>query len=104
MIASRRKENFPRLKGASQTAARKEKKMLIFFLGALLGVLLGGTLCVAYLRQEIAAGIGPKLRRVELKLDTIESQLNLAIMTRYAELGARATGSTPGYMPGTDDH
>ena len=62
--------------------------MLIFFLGALLGVLFGGTLCVVYLRQEIAAGISPKLRRVELQLETIESQLNLAILTRYAELGA----------------
>jgi hypothetical protein len=67
--------------------------MLIFFLGILLGVLLGGTLCVTYLRQEIAAGIGPKLRRVELQLDTIESQLSLAAMTRYAELGARSQAS-----------
>jgi len=77
--------------------------MLIFFLGALLGVLLGGTLCVAYLRQEIAAGISPKLRRVELQLDTIESQLNLAIMTRYAELDARSTGSALRQLPEQDD-
>ena len=68
--------------------------MLIFFLVGLLGVLVGGTLCVAYLRQEIAAGIGPKLRRVELQLETIESQLNLAIMTRYAELSSRSAGGT----------
>lgn len=73
--------------------------MLIFFLGILLGMLLGGTLCVTYLRQEIAAGINPKLRRVELQLDTIESQLNLAIMTRYAELGARSAGDTPADKP-----
>jgi hypothetical protein len=86
MIESRRK-GIPRLKDASLAAARKERIMLIFFLGALLGVLLGGTLCVAYLRQEIAAGIGPKLRRVELQLDTIESQLSLAIMTRYDQGG-----------------
>lgn len=77
--------------------------MLIFFLGALLGVLLGGTLCVAYLRQEIAAGISPKLRRVELQLDTIESQLNLAIMTRYAELGAHSIGNTTRQLPDHDD-
>lgn len=64
--------------------------MLIFFLGILLGALLGGTLCVTYLRQEITAGIGPKLKRVEVQLDTIESQLNLAVMTRYAELSARS--------------
>jgi hypothetical protein len=78
--------------------------MLIFLLGALLGVLLGGTLCVAYLRQEIAAGINPKLRRVELQLDTIESQLNLAIMTRYAELNARWADSIPRQPQQHDDY
>jgi hypothetical protein len=77
--------------------------MLIFFLGALLGVLFGGTLCVAYLRQEIAAGISPKLRRVELQLETIESQLNLAILTRYAELGAHPAGSVPHLLPDRGD-
>jgi hypothetical protein len=80
------------------------EEMLIFFLGVLLGVLLGGTLCVTYLRQEVAASINPKLRRVELQLDTIESQLNLAIMTRYAELGARSEGSTPRQLPERNDH
>jgi hypothetical protein len=69
--------------------------MLVFFVGILLGVLLGGTLCVTYLRQEIAAGIGPKLRRVELQLDTIESQLSLAAMTRYAELSVRSQAGAP---------
>jgi len=78
--------------------------MQIFFLGALLGVLLGGTLCVAYLRQEITAGISPKLKRVELQLDAIETQLNLAIMTRYAELSAHSAGSTPRQLPDRDDH
>jgi hypothetical protein len=78
--------------------------MLIFFLGVLLGVLFGGTLCVAYLRQEVAASINPKLRRVELQLDTIESQLNLAIMTRYAELGARSADSTPRQQQELNNH
>jgi hypothetical protein len=78
--------------------------MLIFFLGILLGVLLGGTLCVTYLRQEIAAGISPKLRRVELQLDTIESQLNLAIMTQYAELGARSADRPQSQPQEHDDH
>lgn len=78
--------------------------MLIFFLGVLLGVLFGGTLCAAYLRQEIAASIGPKLKRVELQLDTIESQLNLAIMTRHAELTARPPGGVPHPLPERNDH
>ena len=70
--------------------------MLVFFLGVLLGILLGGTLCVTYLRQEIAAGINPRLKRVELQLDTIETQLSLAIVTRHAEL----SGPSPSWVPG----
>lgn len=77
--------------------------MLIFFLGILLGVLLGGTLCVTYLRQEIAAGISPRLKHVETQLDTIESQLNLAVMTRYAEMSARSPGDAPRPRPDSDD-
>jgi hypothetical protein len=66
--------------------------MLIFLVGALLGVIMGGALCVGYLRQGIAADIGPKLKRVQLQLDNLEAQLNLAIMTRYGELAARPPG------------
>ena len=33
--------------------------MLIFLVGSLLGVLMGGALCVSYLRREVAADIGP---------------------------------------------
>ena len=38
--------------------------VMIFIIGLLIGVLGGGALCVRYLRQEIAANIGPRLRRV----------------------------------------
>ena len=51
--------------------------MLIFLVGALLGVIAGGALCVRYLRREIADDIGPKLRRVQVQLDNIEAELNL---------------------------
>ena len=77
--------------------------MEIFFLGALLGVLFGGTLCAAYIRQEITARISPKLRHVELQLETIEAQLNLAVMTRYAELAGQSVGSIPRPSPNRDD-
>ena len=60
--------------------------LLIFMVGALLGVLAGGALCVHYLRSEIAADIGPQLKRMQNQLDNIESALNLALATRYAEL------------------
>lgn len=65
--------------------------MLIFLLGSLLGVLLGGTLCVRYLRREIAADISPRLKRIEFQLDNIEAVLNLVITTRYAELATRSS-------------
>jgi hypothetical protein len=69
--------------------------MLIFLVGALLGVIMGGTLCVCYLRKEIAADIGPRLHRVQLQLDNLETQLNLAIMTRYTELCSRPPSEPP---------
>ena len=71
--------------------------LLIFALGALLGVLAGGALCARYLRAAIADDIGPQvrrlhadvdpqLRRMQNQLDNIESAVNLALATRYAEL------------------
>ena len=57
--------------------------MLVFLVGALLGALMGGALCVRYLRQEIAANIGPKIRHIQLQLDNIQAELNLAITTRH---------------------
>ena len=59
--------------------------LLIFLLGTLIGVLMGGALCVRYLRHEIAADICPRLRRLQLQLDNLESAVNLALVTRYAE-------------------
>jgi hypothetical protein len=63
--------------------------MLIFLVGALLGVIMGGAICVRYLRREIAADIGPKLKRVQLQLDNIEAELTLALVTRRTELSTR---------------
>ena len=68
--------------------------MLIFLVGLiflLLGVLVGGALCISYLRREIADDIGPKLKRMQLQLDNIETELNLAITMRHAELSASAS-------------
>ena len=49
--------------------------MLIFLVGSLLGVLMGGALCVRYLRREVVADIGPKLKHMQLQLDNIETEL-----------------------------
>jgi hypothetical protein len=70
-------------------------QVLIFLVGVLLGVIAGGALCVRYLRREIADDIGPKLKRLQLQLDSIETELNLAIVTRHAELSACSPGGPP---------
>ena len=53
--------------------------MVIFLVGSLLDVLMGGALRVRYLRREVAGDIGPKLKRMQLQLDNIDTELNLAI-------------------------
>ena len=78
--------------------------MEIFFLGALLGVLFGGTLCAAYIRQEITAEDQPEAEaRRASRFETVEAQLNLAVMTRYAELAGQPVGSIPRPSPNRDD-
>jgi hypothetical protein len=54
---------------------------------------MGGALCVRYLRREVADDIGPKLKRMQFQLDNIETELNLAITTRHAELTACIPGN-----------
>src|SRR5436190_12816536 len=73
---------------------------LVFLLGALIGVLAGATLCVRYLRQEIAANIGPRLRQLQLQLDSLESALNLALVTRYAEIAGQLPREPANRSPG----
>ena len=61
---------------------------LVFTTGALVGLLLGAMLCIRYIRQEVAADIGPRLRRIQLQLDALEAEVGLVIETRYAEVSA----------------
>jgi hypothetical protein len=63
--------------------------VLIFLLGSLLGLLLGAVLCIRFIRQEVAGDIGPRLRRIQVQLDSLEAEVNLVIGTRYAEASAR---------------
>jgi hypothetical protein len=60
--------------------------ILVFLIGALLGMLVGGGLCVRYVRQEMTGDIGPKLGHVQLQLDNLESAVGLALAAQYAEL------------------
>ena len=60
--------------------------VLIFLIGALLGLVLGVALCVRYLRQELTARIGPAMDLVALKLDNVHSAVNVALANWHAEL------------------
>jgi len=73
--------------------------LLVFLVGALIGVLAGGALCVHFVRSAIAADIGPQLRRMHAdidpqlrrmqnQLDLIDTAVNLALATRYSELSS----------------
>ena len=55
---------------------------MVILLGLLMGLLIGATVCARYLRQEIAANTGPRLRHIEQQLETLRSELN----TLHAEL------------------
>jgi hypothetical protein len=68
---------------------------MLFLVGGLLGLLGGGAIVVRYLRHEIAADIGPRLRHLQLQLDNLEAAVNLALMTRYAELSKLSSSDPP---------
>jgi hypothetical protein len=76
--------------------------VMIFVIGLLIGVLGGGALCVRYLRQEIAADIGPRLKRVQMKLESLETEINLALATRLEDL-SRSPRQIPPSLAGDRD-
>ncbi len=59
---------------------------MLFLLGTLIGTVAGCLICIRYLRREIAADIGPRLRRIERQLDNLDTAVNLGMVTRYAEM------------------
>jgi len=88
--------------------------LLIFALGAMIGVLAGGALCARYLRSAVADDIGPQLRRmhadidpqlrrIQNQLDNIESAVNLALASRYAELSQVAWPSAIAAARGNEE-
>ena len=69
---------------------REDDAMILnFLIGLQLGVLIGAVFCIRYLRRELSADIGPKLKRMQAQLDSLEAALNLAVLSRYAELSER---------------
>jgi hypothetical protein len=73
--------------------------MLIFVIGALTGLVVAGSLCVHHFRSAITGDIGlqlkrmhadidPQLRRIENQIGLIESAVNVALATLYAEMSS----------------
>lgn len=62
------------------------------FIGVLMGFLAGMLLCAKYLRQEIAANIGPRLAHIEQQLETLQREQNLEAATRLATLSGLLEG------------
>jgi uncharacterized membrane-anchored protein YhcB (DUF1043 family) len=62
--------------------------VLIFLLGALLGLLLGALTCIRFVRQQVTGELGPRLHRIQSQLDSVQAELTLAVGARYAELTA----------------
>ena len=61
----------------------------------LLGSLTGGALCICYLRQDVVANLSPGLRQIQLRLETMDAEINLALATRQAELSKPAHPQIP---------
>lgn len=68
---------------------------MVVVLGLLIGLLIGAVASARYLRQEIAANIGPRLRQIELQLDTLQAELSLATEARLAALRKRIDQEKP---------
>ena len=65
------------------------------FLGVLMGFLAGMLLCAKFLRQEIAANIGPRLAHIEQQLQTLRTEVHLDSATRFAALSERLEERPP---------
>lgn len=65
------------------------------FLGLLIGLVMGAGAMARYIRQEVAGNIGPRLRNIELQLDALRAEVNLASELRLASLNRRAHADQP---------
>jgi hypothetical protein len=73
--------------------------LLIFFAGALLGALAGAIACVRYVRQEMTADIAPRLRRLQVQVDNLETEIRLSVTEWLTEMSRRYKDPPP-TLPG----
>jgi hypothetical protein len=88
--------------------------MVTFLVGTLIGLLASGSLCVHHFRSAITRDIGPqlkrmhadiepRLRRIENQIGLIESAVNMAMATMYAEMSSRPP-AVPAPRPNDENH
>ena len=63
--------------------------ILIFLVGALLGMLVGGMISSAMFTARLAGDMSTSLRQIQLQLDNLEAAINCALVTQFAALGGR---------------
>lgn len=68
---------------------------VLILVGLLMGLVIGAGVCARYLRQEVAANIGPRLRQIEMQLDIMRAEMNLAAEARLAALNRRFDEDQP---------
>ena len=68
---------------------------MTILLGLLIGLVIGAGVCAKYLRQEVAANIGPRLRSIELQLEALRAEVSLSTEIRLASLSRRIDPDQP---------
>jgi hypothetical protein len=63
--------------------------IMVFLIGALLGLLAGALVCMRYIRQEMTANLAPRLNAIQRHLDTLGAEVNLALATSLADRSRR---------------
>jgi uncharacterized membrane-anchored protein YhcB (DUF1043 family) len=62
---------------------------MLILLALLAGLAIGAAASARYIRQEVAANVAPRLRNIELQLDTLRAEVNLATELRLASINRR---------------
>jgi hypothetical protein len=68
---------------------------VLILLGLLMGLVIGAGACARYLRQEVAGNVGPRLQHIEMQLDIMRAEMNLAAEARLAALNRRFDEDQP---------
>jgi len=60
--------------------------VLIFFIGALLGVLVGAVVCVRWVKQEMTAHVAPSMHLMQTRMSTLQTSVDLALSRWHEDM------------------